>query len=205
LRATAATCHYGGDRRRGGADCAGQAQGRCGEQETAALVRAQPLRELAEVPHLAEVDALLEQAVLVQRHRGVGLGLEDLGRDQLDGVVVGKQAGQPGIGDPLQQLVVAAVEAAARAVDELRIRVLLQLEEQRGEVGVEADQVALLHHHLVLVQHPHQVVVAHGLALAAEVGVQVDHHAAPLHPVLGEVLDAERLRLRAFIARPGFG
>ena len=36
--------------------------------------------------------------------------------DQLDRVVVGEQAGEPGVGDPLQQLRVAAVEAGAGLV-----------------------------------------------------------------------------------------
>ncbi len=48
----------------------------------------------------------------------------------------------------------------------------------------------------------HQVVVADGVALAAEVMVQVDHHAAALRAVLGEVLDAERLGLRCLRISP---
>src|SRR4051812_40698521 len=43
------------------------------------------------------------------------------------------------------------------------------------------------------------------MALAAEMVVQVDHHGATLHAVLGEPLDAERLRLCALEAVPTIG
>ena len=70
----------------------------------------------------------------------------------------------------------------------------LHLEHHVGEAGVEAHHVALLHLDLVLLQQLHQLVVAHRVAAAAEVVVQIDHHAAALRAMLGQVLDAERLR-----------
>ena len=51
----------------GRAHDAGQPQRRRGEQEAAAVVLAQPGRELVQVPHLAERDAELEQAEVVDR------------------------------------------------------------------------------------------------------------------------------------------
>jgi hypothetical protein len=43
----------------------------------------------------------------------------------------------------------------------------------------------------------HQLVVAHGDVLAAEMRVQVDHDRAALHAVLGHGLDAQRAGLGA--------
>ena len=84
-------------------------------------------------------------------------------------------------------------------------RVLLELQQHLGKAGVQADDVAALDFYFVLFNYFLQVVKADGMPLPAEVRVQVDHHAAALHAVLGEVLDAERLRARALEARPGFG
>src|SRR5262245_49337709 len=52
----------GGHGRGRRADRAGQAQGRCGEQEARAFVLAQPVGKRREQPDLAEVDPQLEQA-----------------------------------------------------------------------------------------------------------------------------------------------
>ena len=49
----------------------GSRSGRRGEQEAAAVVLAQPGRELVQVPHLAERDAELEQAEVVDRQQRV--------------------------------------------------------------------------------------------------------------------------------------
>ncbi len=51
------------------ADGAGQAERWCGEQESGAVVGAEPGREFAQVPELAQVDAEFEQAMLVLDHR----------------------------------------------------------------------------------------------------------------------------------------
>src|SRR5690349_20387988 len=58
-------------RRRRRADGAGQSQRRRCHQEAIAAMGAQPPRKLGEVPELAKMDAVLEDAVLVQRHGGV--------------------------------------------------------------------------------------------------------------------------------------
>src|SRR6185503_16599629 len=117
---------YGGDRRRGRADGAGKAKRRRGEEEAAPLVLAQPARELGEIEHLAKMNAVLEEAMLVQRQPRL-LARQRIGEpalDQLDGVIVGEQAREPGVGDPLQQLLVAAVEAGARVVHQRRVGIL---------------------------------------------------------------------------------
>ena len=51
-------------------------------------------------------------------------------------------------------------------------------------------------------EHAHQLVVADGFSLSLKMVMQFDHHAAALRAVLGEVLDAERLRFGAFEAVP---
>ena len=73
-------------------------------------------RRARQVPDLAEVDAELEQAMLVQRQRRAVIACSSHGRDGmgLDGVVVGDQRDQPAVGDPLQQPLVAAVEHRRR-------------------------------------------------------------------------------------------
>ncbi len=71
------------------------------------------------------------------------------------------------------------------------VRLAVELEQHLVEAGAQADEVALLHRHLVLRQHVHQVRVADHLALAAVMRVQVDHHGAALHAGARHVLDAE--------------
>jgi hypothetical protein len=120
-----------------------QAQRRRGQRSGCALL-SQPAGELGEVEHLAEVDAVLEQAVLVQRQprllfrQRIGQG----GLNQLDRVVVGEYAGEPCVSDPLQQLLVAPLQAGAGLVDQLRVGLLLHLEQHVGEAGVDAHHVA---------------------------------------------------------------
>ncbi len=86
---------------------------------------------------------------------------------------------------------------------ELGIGVLLQLEDDVGEAGVEAQHVALFDFDFVLVDNFHQFIVGDGVAPPRKMVVQIDHHAAALRAVLGKVLDAERARLRSFVLRPG--
>jgi hypothetical protein len=54
-------------------------------------------------------------------------------------------------------------------------------------------------------QYFHQVIETDRMPLAPEMVVQIDHHAAALRAVLGEELDAERLRLAALEAIPSLG
>src|SRR5438105_234319 len=86
---------------------AGQAQRRRSQQKGRALVGTQPLRELGEVPQLAQVQAELEQAVRMQRQARVMLALAGLGRIGLDREVVGADRDDSRVGDPLHQLPVA--------------------------------------------------------------------------------------------------
>ena len=140
----------------------------------------------------------------MQRHGRMRAWRKKARRDDLYGVVVGDQHRQAGIADPLQEFAVAPVEPGAGVVQEVRIRGFRELQDHIREAGIDAHHVALLDGDLVGLQHPHQVVVADGLSLAPIVRVQVDHDAAALRPVLGEVLDAERQRLGAFVLRPAF-
>ena len=55
----------------GRADGTGQVEWRRRHEEAAAVVGAQPVRELGEPPDLAEIDAGLEEAVLMERQRRV--------------------------------------------------------------------------------------------------------------------------------------
>ena len=151
------------------------------------------------------MNAVLEDAMLVQRHRRMRPRLGDAGGNQLDREVVGDQAGGAAIAHPLQHALVASLEAAAGAVQELRVGVLAQLEDHVGEAGVEAEHVAALHLDLVRIQDAHQLVIGDGMALAPEMVMQIDQHAAPLRAVFGEELHAERFCLRAFVARPRLG
>src|SRR5437764_13603478 len=57
---------HGGDGIRRGADSPGEAQGRRGQEEPRAAVRAQPVGEIGQQPDLAQIDAELEQAMRVQ-------------------------------------------------------------------------------------------------------------------------------------------
>src|SRR5262245_57776681 len=74
------------DRRRRRADRTGQAQRRRGQEEAVAPVLAQPGRQRRELPELAEIDAELEQAVLVQRQHRMAAGARRR-RHGLDAVV----------------------------------------------------------------------------------------------------------------------
>src|SRR6185503_13611001 len=106
--------------------CTGQTERRGGEEETVALVLAQPVGERREIPQLAEMDAVLEQAVFVQRQHRVRRRLPGSGGEKLHGIVVGGEHREPRIRNPLQQLLVAAVEAGAGVVQRLGRRVLLE-------------------------------------------------------------------------------
>ena len=55
--------------------------------------------------------------MLVQRQRGAVDARMAGGRVRLHRVVVGDQRGQPAVGDPLQQLLVAAVERRAGVLE----------------------------------------------------------------------------------------
>ena len=52
-------------------------------------------------------------------------------------------------------------------------------EQQRAEAGVEADHVAFLDRDRVELDNAHQPVVADDDALAADMGMEVDHHPRP--------------------------
>ena len=93
---------HGRHRRHRRADGAGKAQRRRGQKEAAAVVGAQPVRQLREAPQLAQVDAGPEQAVLVQRQGRALAGPQSHVVD-LHRVVVGDEGDQLGLGDPLLQ------------------------------------------------------------------------------------------------------
>jgi len=82
---------YSGDRGDRRACRTRQPQWRCGEQKTAPAVLPQPRGELGQVPEFTEVNAQLEQAMLVKRQTGTPMrqprvGTE--GRGALDGEII---------------------------------------------------------------------------------------------------------------------
>ena len=127
-------------------------------------------------------------------------GLHQLGHHQLHGRVVGDQAGQAAVDDPVQQPAVPAVQARAGGVQARHVGLAIHGQQRVGKAGVDADHVALFHRDAVGVQDAHQLLVAHGLARAAQVVLQVDQHAAALRAVLGQALDAQRGGLGVAVA-----
>jgi hypothetical protein len=121
---------------------------------------------------------------------------------RLDRVVVGDQHRESAVGDPLQQLGVAAVEDGAGLIQHRGVGLPAHADHRLREAGVQAHHVAGLDLDAIGVEDAHQRVVADDRAARAEVRVQVDHHAAALHAALGHVLDAERdgARGRAAVA-----
>src|SRR3546814_6902297 len=92
----------------------------------------QPVRQGAQVPERAEVDAELEQAELVQRHLGAAAAVAavDAG-NVLDRVVVGDQGRQAAGTDPRLQVRIAAVE---RGKGVQPVRVGIRSEEHTSEL-----------------------------------------------------------------------
>src|SRR6185437_3364051 len=101
------------DWRRRRADGPGQAQRRRGQQEAIALVGAEPIGELGEIPDLAEIDAELEQAMRVQGQRRAMVLLARPRGKALDRVIVGDERDEAALGDPVQEALVAAVKRGA--------------------------------------------------------------------------------------------
>ncbi len=114
-------------------------------------------------------------------------------REAFDRVVVGGQRGDARLRDPLQQPLVAAVERAAAVMQRMRIGPAAHLQHHLGEAGAQHQDIAGLDGDPIGVHHAHQVVVADGAELAAEVHGQIDQHAAALHTMYGQCLDAERV------------
>ena len=153
-----------------------------GQQEAERPRSAQPVRQLGQVPDLAQVHAELEQAMLVQRQRGAVAGCVRR-RVRLDRIVVGDQRRQAAVGDPLA----AALRRGRRAPRRRRSSVVQRRACCSSPAAAAEKPVCrhtmspVLDRHLVGFEDAHQLVVAHRDALAADVGVQVDHHAAALH------------------------
>ena len=120
------------------------------------------------------------------------LSTAKLSRDQRNGAAVGH---------PLLQLRIAAVEADRAGHQLLAVGLLVHLQQHLGEAGAEQHEVARFDDDVVLAHHLHQLVVADDVAGAAEMRLQVDHHAAALHAGLRHVLHAEMPRALRFVAR----
>src|SRR5215813_13834027 len=84
-----------------GADGAGKAEGRGGEEEAGAAMGAQPIGELGEIPELAEIDAEAEEAMRVEGEGGAGGAVAIARGMRLDGVIVGDEGDEPAVGHPL--------------------------------------------------------------------------------------------------------
>ena len=57
----------------------------------------------------------------------------------------------------------------------------------------------------IVLEHTHQLIVAHREVLPAEVGVQIDHHPPALNTMAGHVLDPQRAGTRSRPGRAGRG
>lgn len=117
--------------------------------------------------------------------RGVGL------REGLDGVVVRDQSNNSGFGDPVQEILVTAVQHAASSEQELLSRVSSSVHQHLAVSSVQADKVTLANLNLVGVNDVLELLVADLGAPAAVVLLQIDHDGTALNRVLGKVLDAK--------------
>jgi adenine phosphoribosyltransferase len=160
-------------------------------------VRAQPLGQRRQVPELAQVDALLEQAMLVQGQRGAAaLGFAG-GRVGLDRIVVGDQHRQAAVGDPLQQLRIAAVEHGTGAAP------------GAGASGwpcmsISACAKPVCRHTMsplsTVMPSAARMAISRSWPITVrplpQWALQVDHHAAALHATLGHSLSDAEQRLK---------
>ncbi|CUI47885.1 Uncharacterised protein [Achromobacter sp. 2789STDY5608621] len=126
-----------------------------------------------------------------RQRRAAGVGL--LRRVDFQRMIVRRHRGHLGIGDPLQQLLVAAIQPGADLVQGVVIRLALLFQQRIAEFGVEQHDVALLDLDAVGLDDAHQVVVAHRLLLAAIMPGQVDHDAAALQAGFGQLGDVQLL------------
>jgi hypothetical protein len=106
-----------------------------------------------------------------------------------DSEIVGEQGDGAAVGHPLLQFRVASVERRGGGEQHLPAGPVFHVEQHSRETGADADEVAGLDDHLVLVHH-HHLLVADDLAGAATMSLRVDHHGANLHAGDGHVLDA---------------
>ena len=134
-----------------------------------------------QVPHLAERDAELEQAEVVDRQERVPARVAVLAEQPFDRVVVGHQRRDLRLGDPLEQRLVPGVEVAARREDLRRVRVAVPLQDLGGEPGVQQEHVARLDDDVVGRHDLLERLQVDAPPVVAEVVGQVDEHASPLH------------------------
>src|SRR5690242_2856313 len=90
-------------RRRRRADSTRQPQRRRGEEEAAALFGAEIIGELGKIPDLAQIDAELEETVLVQGERRAMLLLAGPRGKGFHRVVVGDERRESALGDPVEE------------------------------------------------------------------------------------------------------
>src|SRR5579863_7226065 len=90
LRSASGETSDGRDRRSRRADRAGEAQRRGGQQKGVTLHLLEMPREIAQPPQLAQIDAELEQAALMQRQQSVGARLQ-IGAESLHRLIVGAE------------------------------------------------------------------------------------------------------------------
>src|SRR5580658_5763379 len=98
------------DRRGGRTDRSRQAQRRTGEQKPVAVMGAQPIGQLGQVEHFPQITAEFEQTMGVQRKRGAEIIKAWTRGGRLDTKVIRNQSNRATVGDPLTQLLIAAVE-----------------------------------------------------------------------------------------------
>ncbi|MNT39679.1 hypothetical protein D3C72_1759470 [compost metagenome] len=121
--------------------------------------------------------------VVQRQRRAAGVGL--LGRIDFQRVIVGRHRRHFRIRDPLQQLLVAAVQTGADLVQRVRVGLAVLFQQGIAEFRMEQDDVALLDVDAVRLKNAHQVVVAHRFLRAAVMPGQIHHHAPALQAGFG--------------------
>ena len=171
------------------------------QHEAAAFRLPQVHRKLRKIPELAERDAALEQAMLMQRQ---AVGDMQLGRGlhPLHGEIVRAKSCDLVCGQPVVQRLVVALQRGAHVMDALGVRIAAHLQHLVAEGGVDADHVARLDRDAVGLHDVLELGERHGLFGAAEMLLQIDQHAAALDRLHRELVDAERHRIVVAALRP---
>src|SRR5262249_31933679 len=139
-------------RRCRGADRAGEAEGRGGEEGARAAMGAQRVGERGGGPGLSEVGAGGGGGTPGEGEGGAGGVGAGAGGMRLDGVIVRDERDEAAVRHPLLQLLVAPIEHAAGICEALAVGLSPHLEDEIVETGPEADEIARLYHNLVLVE-----------------------------------------------------
>jgi len=161
---------------------------------------AQPVGEIAKQEHLAQRQAKLEQAMLVQRHRAAA-GRTPAQPERFDAHVVADDRRDPAGGDPVEQACVLAVEAGP--LDRIDRAAFAPVMPQKRTVHprAKAQDVAWFDDNIIAFEDRHHCGMIDPRQPLAKILRHIDHYAAPLDTRLGHGLDPERSRAERPLAR----